>query len=313
MVQVGPICPRCWSRPLTGCLFLWISLCGLCLLIAVRLHAAIWEEGRGAPSAVQGEPKEVPLIFGDAERCPVGDRRGMFHQPGIMEGMFEQLTSRGEFTPVVLSNDPWLVQLDTFLSAQECMELINEVNAAGYHDSLMWSGDPKNQVLWRNSSTFLCQDADAGYPHCGQYSAMTRLRERMASVLGVDGEHGDGLAVLRYNEGGYYTFHHDYIPEQMNPTTFKNCGPRVLTFMVYLTESSDEDGGETNFFKLGLKVLPKQGRAVIWPDVYDDSPLEKDDRTAHEAMRVHRGAKVCATQWFYQYHYSSNRQSLCCD
>mmetsp|Transcript_22482 Transcript_22482/g.45497 ORF Transcript_22482/g.45497 Transcript_22482/m.45497 type:complete len:159 (+) Transcript_22482:156-632(+) len=127
------------------------------------------------------------------EKCPVGDRRGLF-QPGGMDSVFERLLYFDEFEPTVLSRDPWLLQFDALLSPKDCDDIIKEVAAAGYHDSLMWSGDPDHNVLWRNSSSFLCQDADAGYPLCSRYPGITKLRKRMASVLNVPLEHGDGMA-----------------------------------------------------------------------------------------------------------------------
>ena len=40
-----------------------------------------------------------------------------------------------------------------------------------------------------------------------------------------------------------------------------SCGPRILTFFLYLSDV--EEGGETVFTNLGIKVKPKRGRALI--------------------------------------------------
>jgi hypothetical protein len=38
-------------------------------------------------------------------------------------------------------------------------------------------------------------------------------------------------------------------------------------------------------------VLPKQGRALLWPSVKDDSPNVEDGRTDHQALPVEAGIK----------------------
>jgi hypothetical protein len=53
-------------------------------------------------------------------------------------------------------------------------------------------------------------------------------------------------------------------------------------------------GGGTRFPQVGrsadapdgIVVSPVKGSAVIWPSVFDDRPLEADQRTTHEAMPV---------------------------
>ena len=64
--------------------------------------------------------------------------------------------------------------------------------------------------------------------------------------------------LLRYDEGQFYRGHYDYIPEQADMP----CGARVSTFFLYLNDV--EEGGETYFPLIHLKVKPKLGRAVLW-------------------------------------------------
>lgn len=67
--------------------------------------------------------------------------------------------------------------------------------------------------------------------------------------------------------------------------------------------SDVEAGGGTDFPKLGKKIMPKVGRAVLWPSVYDSDPLNSDPRTHHAALPVEAGTKFAANGWFHMYDY----------
>jgi len=50
---------------------------------------------------------------------------------------------------------------------------------------------------------------------------------------------------------------------------------------------------------LDLTVMPKKGRALIWPSVLDEDPNAKDDRTDHQALPVEQGVKFGANSWLH--------------
>jgi hypothetical protein len=91
-------------------------------------------------------------------------------------------------------------------------------------------------------------------------------------------------------------FHsHDFIPAQVD----QPVGPRILTFYIYLSDV--EEGGGTNFPHIDpsnpdFTVMPKKGRAVLWPSVLNEQPDVQDDRTLHQALPVTKGQKfgTCA-------------------
>ena len=62
------------------------------------------------------------------------------------------------------------------------------------------------------------------------------------------------------------------------------CGPRILTFFLYLSDV--EEGGETAFPSLGIKVKPKKGKAVLWPSVMDHDLLQYEPLSLHEVSGV---------------------------
>jgi hypothetical protein len=79
--------------------------------------------------------------------------------------------------------------------------------------------------------------------------------------------------------------HHDYITFHLE----RSQGVRILTVFLYLNDV--EEGGGTQFSRLGITVQPKRGRVVIWPSVFDHDPSMRDERTHHEALPVLKGIK----------------------
>jgi prolyl 4-hydroxylase len=103
--------------------------------------------------------------------------------------------------------------------------------------------------------------------------------------------------VLRYEVGQKYIVHHDYGMDDIK----KPCGPRILTFFLYLSDV--EEGGETSFPTLGIDVKPKKGKAVLWPSTLDSDPEKIDARTRHEAKAVVSGKKFAANSWIHLYNF----------
>jgi len=86
-------------------------------------------------------------------------------------------------------------------------------------------------------------------------------------------------------------------------------GVRILTFYFYLNDV--EEGGGTNFPKLGMTVTPKKGRAVLWPSVYDQHPNSQDSRSNHQAMPVIKGVKYGCNAWIHQRDFQTNNAKGC--
>jgi prolyl 4-hydroxylase len=86
-------------------------------------------------------------------------------------------------------------------------------------------------------------------------------------------------------------------------------GVRILTLYLYLNDV--EEGGGTNFDKLGVTVTPKRGRVVLWPSVFNDRPNIKDDRTTHQALPVKRGIKYGANAWFHMRDFKTPNREGC--
>ena len=75
--------------------------------------------------------------------------------------------------------------------------------------------------------------------------------------------------------------------------------------------SDVEAGGGTDFPDLGITIQPKLGRALLWPSVRNEAPLEKDRRMQHQALPVEKGVKFAANAWIHMHDYVTPQESGC--
>lgn len=194
---------------------------------------------------------------------------------------------------------PWVITMENFLTDAECENLI----ALGYKYKYKRSEDVGRQKFdgtfdsvkseSRTSENAWCSDREG----CRSEEVPKRVFERMAKVMGIPPENSEDLQILKYEVGQFYRTHHDYIPHQKD----RQCGPRILTFFLYLSDV--EEGGGTNFPRLNVTVMPKKGRALLWPSVLDSDPTAKDHRMDHQALPVEVGTKFAANGWIHLYDY----------
>jgi prolyl 4-hydroxylase len=195
-----------------------------------------------------------------------------------------------EFSPL-----PWVVQIDDFLSEEECQRLIElgaDKNERSMEDArTSFAIDEQNDVVSdrRTSTNTWCQD------ECRDNPIVQHVMERMVNMTGIPDGNMEHLQLVRYKSGQYYREHHDFSPAH----TGTQYGPRILTFFLYLNDDGLEGGG-TSFSGLDLVVQPKRGSALVWPSVTNENPEERDEWTYHEALPVITGEKYGANAWCVQ-------------
>lgn len=215
------------------------------------------------------------------------------YAPGDMGRMFSTIHERfnDRYGVTVHSQSPWVVTFDNFVTDEEADALIAQqkkferstdtgsMNEYGETGRVLSTG--------RTSSNSWCNRECEKHPHVDQ------LLKKIEEVVGIPRINYESFQVLRYDLGQKYNTHHDYGSEDKS----KVCGPRILTFFLYLSDV--EEGGETAFPDLGIAVKPKKGQALLWPSTKDDQPAEVDHRTRHEARPVIKGRKFAANSWIH--------------
>jgi prolyl 4-hydroxylase len=154
-------------------------------------------------------------------------------------------------------------------------------------------------------------DPDSGHdvvaPHRNSLGMFFRLREnpfiarldqRLAEVMNLPIENGEGIQVLHYPAGALNTPHFDFLlpsnPE--NRASIARSGQRMSTLIAYLNDV--ENGGETAFPAAGWEVSPQRGSAVYFE--YCNSRGQVDHRSLHGGNPVLAGEKWVATKWMRQ-------------
>ena len=246
-------------------------------------------------------------------RCPLDPNAPNAWQPGSLDEMFVNVTTLPEFQkyePVVLSRPdylegdtednadyqigPWVVVLENFLSEEETLRLIELGAEEGYVRSadvgkLKADGSFEHSVNnGRTSTNAWCQHS------CYRDPTAQAVMDRIANLTNTPEVNSEYLQLLRYEVGQFYQRHHDYIEHQ----TYRQQGPRLLTVFLYLNDV--EAGGGTNFPLLDLTVMPRRGRALLWPSVKNENPDFRDPRTDHQALPVEKGLKYGANAWIHQ-------------
>lgn len=126
-------------------------------------------------------------------------------------------------------------------------------------------------------------------------SVILNLQKEIATLTAIPEKNGENIQILYYPLGGEYQPHYDYF----DPSTagglyhYQRGGQRVATFMIYL--NTVEEGGETIFPRLGIKIKPEKGKALLFYDVNPSGNV--DPMTLHGGAPVLKGEKWILTRW----------------
>ncbi|MEC5384493.1 2OG-Fe(II) oxygenase [Uliginosibacterium sp. H3] len=196
------------------------------------------------------------------------------------------------FVNVVLRSErPQIVVFNNVLSHEECDELIERSRDKLKRSTTVNPITGEHDVIANRTSegTFFdrCED-----------EFITRIDNRVATLMNWPLTHGEGLQILHYGVGGEYRPHFDYFPpHEVGSTTHVAVGgQRVSTMIMYLSDV--EAGGETIFPDAGISVTPQKGSAVYFR--YCNANGQIDPMTLHGGAPVQAGEKWIMTKWMRQ-------------
>ncbi|GGY35053.1 hypothetical protein GCM10008098_30350 [Rhodanobacter panaciterrae] len=190
---------------------------------------------------------------------------------------------------------PMLRVLDGILTEQECAELI-ELARPRLQRALTVDSEGKHQVDHRRTS-------EGMFFTLNELPLVGRIEQRLASLLGVPVNHGEGLQILHYLPGQEYEPHYDWFdPEQPGYGAITAAGgQRIASVVMYL--NTPAQGGGTAFPEIGLTVTARRGSAVYFA-------YEGGDRSSlHAGLPVLRGEKWIATKWLRERPYKTSAKT----
>lgn len=195
----------------------------------------------------------------------------IFHHTG------KKIITDREIDIIARIDEPLIVVLGNMLSDEECEELIRLSTDKMKRSKI---GTTREENALRTSSSMFIEESEN--------LIVARIEKRIAAVMNIPIEHGEGLQILQYTPGQQYKAHHDFFSSSSSVTN-----NRISTLVMYLNEV--EQGGETFFPHLNFSVTPRKGMAVYFEYFYNDQTL--NDLTLHGGAPVEIGEKWVATQW----------------
>lgn len=177
-----------------------------------------------------------------------------------------------------------LFAIGDFLSGDECARLIAMIDAVAEPSPLY---DMDYAAGFRTSYSGNLDPADP---------FVAGISRRIDDVLGLPAEVGEAVQGQRYMPGQQFKPHNDwfYTTEKYWHMERKRGGQRSWTAMVFLNEV--EQGGETHFVNVGIKIQPKSGVLLLWNNALPDGT--PNEGTLHAGTPVEAGIKYVITKWY---------------
>lgn len=171
-----------------------------------------------------------------------------------------------------------------FLSAAECERIRTMVDAVAKPSSVY---DREPDAKFRTSYS---GDVERSDPF------IRMIERRIDDLLGIEPDWGETVQGQRYQPGQEFQAHCDWFwtLSAYWADEAKRGGQRGWTAMAYLSEV--EEGGQTEFTKLGLSIPPQPGVLLVWNNATPEGSVNWD--TMHAAKTVVRGCKYVITKWY---------------
>jgi hypothetical protein len=176
----------------------------------------------------------------------------------------------------ILSSDPDVLEIEHFLTSDECDRLIAKARP---NLKPCLTKNPRTGAVEMDPDR---TSTNANIPQC----EVPTIVSKILHLANCDASRLEILQVLHYENGQHFAPHTDGFRGPTTACGFENSG-RLVTIFCYLNTVAK--GGETRFTELGLDVKPSKGKAVMhFPATVG---LEEDPRTEHE------GAPTVDEKW----------------
>jgi prolyl 4-hydroxylase len=196
----------------------------------------------------------------------------------------------------LLSTDPLILTIDSFLTDEECNHVIKiskdklaKAKTCYYSKEEQKKIEDINYKGRTNKSCWLEADTD---------KIIKSIFNKASKLLNTDYTFFETLQVIYYKTGEEYKHHFDAWDKEETEKFEKYTserGNRVFTLLFYLNDVIK--GGETEFnmTKTNIKVKCKKGKALLFKNTNEDGSLNK--HSLHAGLSVIEGEKWGCNLW----------------
>ena len=173
------------------------------------------------------------------------------------------------------------------LSDQECDLLLNNIslnNNLSFVESEVVQDGSNKKTDYRKSKQVWLNDNDS--------PVSKKITEIAKIFTGLPEKNMEDLQVVEYDISGYFNEHYD--PDTIYDNS--NIKDRAYTLLFYL--NNVEEGGETFFNKLNLKITPSKGDAIFFKSLNQDTK-ELLLNSLHQGMVITKGKKIICNKWIH--------------
>ncbi len=217
----------------------------------------------------------------------------MYEEPRVKVG--NTITIDGHQIEVLAALEkPHVIVFRNVLSKEECEQMIELSRSKLARSTTVDDATGKAQVHEHRTSS-------GTFFKINETPFIAKLDKRVSALMNLPVHNGEGLQILNYQIGGEYKPHYDYFPPDLPGSAAHIAvgGQRVSTLIMYLNDV--EDGGETIFPEIGMRVAARQGNGVYF--AYTNSMNQVDPLSYHGGNPVIKGEKWISTKWMRQHEY----------
>ena len=185
----------------------------------------------------------------------------------------------------VLNKKPLVFILDNLFTDEECETIIN-LSKDHMERAYIGTGDKSKISTIRTGSSHFLNYLENEHAFS--------IFKKISVLLNKPGRNFDPFfQVIHYNPNEEYKTHVDPSGDRNKAEGIKH---RKFTTLMYLNDV--EEGGETEFPKLNLKVSPKKGRMVYFENYTKDGKINWD--SSHRSLPVTKGEKWAFNLWYHE-------------
>ena len=195
-------------------------------------------------------------------------------------------------------NNPFIAVAENLMPDDILEMLIQEVEAQEFVKATTVDGEGGSEENYKRTN-LTASHALNYYDNPGAAFFL----QAASMIIRLHPSQAEPLSTIKYQLGQQYEPHHDCFGEEQLLKNRPECGNRIATALVYLSDVVD--GGYTVFPKLNINIKPKKGRVIFFTNTHTgtEKPI---DEALHGSEPVMRGEKLAANLWFRTHVYDDD-------